>query len=100
MIFPQLVELGKGGACALRVAARGFDGSGGACQDPYDMKAMVNDFLALLRWVEKQSWCNGKIVLHGFSWVGTACLCVVTSDLCPKSVKAACIYAGNDDLCD
>eukprot|EP00928_Gymnodinium_smaydae_P061935 TRINITY_DN4589_c0_g1_i1.p1 TRINITY_DN4589_c0_g1~~TRINITY_DN4589_c0_g1_i1.p1 ORF type:complete len:1199 (-),score=217.60 TRINITY_DN4589_c0_g1_i1:315-3911(-) len=100
MIFPQLVELGAGKTCALRVAARGFDDSEGTCSDPYDLRSQVEDYLAVLRWVEKQPWCDGNIILHGFSWAGTACLRVASNDLCPSSVKAICICAGNDDLYD
>jgi hypothetical protein len=41
--FPTLVSRAGGLVRALRVAARGFDNSGGVCQDPYAMETQRDD---------------------------------------------------------
>lgn len=41
--FPTLVSRSGGLVRALRVAARGFDNSGGVCQDPYAMETQRDD---------------------------------------------------------
>jgi len=98
--LPALVQRGGGAICAMRVAARGCDNSSGTCADPYGLDVQRDDFIAAVEWVTSQPWSDGQVVLHGFSWGGTACLRVASADRCPAAVKAICICVGNDDLYD
>jgi predicted acyl esterase/SAM-dependent methyltransferase len=93
--FPDLVQRAEGTLSALRVAARGFDNSTGVCSDPYSQQVQEDDFLEAVKWVASEPWCT-EIVLHGFSWGGTACLRVASRGA-PK-LKAVCMCSGNDDL--
>ena len=93
--FPDLVQRAEGSISALRVAARGFDNSTGVCSDPYSQQVQEDDFFEAVKWVASQPWCT-DVVLHGFSWGGTACLRVASRD--PPKLKAVCICSGNDDL--
>jgi hypothetical protein len=77
------------------VAARGFDNSTSACSDPYSQQVQEEDLLEAVKWVASQPWCT-EIVLHGFSWGGTACLRVASRG--PPKLKAVCMCSGNDDL--
>jgi len=71
--------------------------AGGVCDDPYAMETQRDDLRKVVEWVAAQAWCS-SVVLHGFSWGGTAALRLAAADDCPAAVKAIAICHGNDDL--
>ncbi|WP_462324715.1 CocE/NonD family hydrolase [Desulfoplanes sp.] len=57
------------GYAGVRVDIRGSGDSGGVLEDEY-LARELEDGLAILRWLEKQPWCNGRVGIMGISWGG------------------------------
>jgi len=58
----------QGYAC-IRVDMRGSGSSDGVLLDEYSDQE-VDDGVAVIEWLAKQGWCNGKVATVGISWGG------------------------------
>ncbi|MFW5682292.1 MAG: CocE/NonD family hydrolase [Phycisphaeraceae bacterium] len=57
------------GYVGVRVDLRGSGDSEGVLRDEY-LPQEMDDLCEVLRWLEQQPWCNGKVGLFGLSWGG------------------------------
>lgn len=57
------------GYAGLRVDIRGSGNSEGILEDEY-LQTELEDGLAIMEWLEKQPWCNGRVGIMGISWGG------------------------------
>ncbi|CAF0802533.1 unnamed protein product [Adineta ricciae] len=57
------------GYVALRVDIRGTGNSQGIFDDEYSPQEQ-SDALQILKWIQNQTWSNGKVVIYGKSWGG------------------------------
>jgi putative CocE/NonD family hydrolase len=88
------------GVATLRVDLRGCGDSDGILEDEY-LKLEQDDAIAVIKWAEKQPWCNGNVGMTGLSWGGFAALQVAARR--PKALKAiiaigATVDRYNDDV--
>ncbi len=84
---------GHGYAC-VRVDMRGSGESDGLLLDEY-VKQEQDDCLEVMNWLEKQTWCTGKIGMIGISWGGFNGLQVAARR--PKQLKAVISLCSTDD---
>ena len=73
------------GYAAVRVDVRGTGDSEGLMLDEYDLPEL-HDGVAVVAWLARQSWCNGKVGMWGISWGGFNSLQVAA--LNPPALKA------------
>jgi hypothetical protein len=57
------------GYAGIRVDIRGSGDSQGVLEDEY-LPRELEDGLAILRWLEAQPWCDGRVGMMGISWGG------------------------------
>ncbi len=57
------------GYAGVRVDIRGSGDSEGVLEDEY-LPRELEDGLAILRWLEAQPWCDGRVGMMGISWGG------------------------------
>jgi putative CocE/NonD family hydrolase len=57
------------GYAGVRVDIRGSGDSEGVLRDEY-LEQELEDGVAILAWLEQQSWCNGNVGMMGISWGG------------------------------
>ncbi|WP_419176839.1 CocE/NonD family hydrolase [Desulfosediminicola sp.] len=57
------------GYAGVRVDLRGSGDSEGLLEDEY-LQQELDDGIAILEWLERQDWCNGKVGIMGISWGG------------------------------
>ncbi len=80
------------GFAGVRVDLRGSGDSEGVLRDEY-LQLELDDGLAILRWLEQQEWCNGRVGMMGISWGGFNALQIA-------ALRAAPAARGNFDLLD
>lgn len=73
------------GYAAVRVDIRGTGDSEGLLRDEYDLPEM-QDGVAVIAWLARQPWCNGRVGMWGISWGGFNTLQVAA--LQPPALKA------------
>lgn len=84
---------GHGYAC-LRVDIRGSGDSEGVLTDEY-LQQELDDGVAILAWLEKQYWCNGKVGMIGISWGGFNGLQIAAMQ--PPQLQAVVSVCSTDD---
>jgi len=75
----------RGYAC-VRVDMRGSGSSDGVMFDEYSDQE-IDDGVAVIEWIAKQDWCNGKVGTIGISWGGITGL--LLAQRAPKPLKTA-----------
>ncbi len=78
-------QLAARGIAFARVDIRGSGNSEGVLADEY-LASEQADGLAIIAWLARQSWCNGKVGMRGISWGGFSTLQVAA--LAPPALKA------------
>lgn len=91
MMHPYLA--GHGYAC-IRVDMRGNGESDGVMEDEYT-QAEMNDAVAVIDWLSRQSWCNGSVGMMGKSWGGFNCLQAAFNQ--PPALKAVISVCATTD---
>ncbi|MFO1091255.1 MAG: CocE/NonD family hydrolase [Hyphomicrobiales bacterium] len=84
---------GHGYAC-VRVDIRGSGDSEGVLKGEY-LPREQDDAIAILKWLEEQPWCTGKVGMIGISWGGFNGLQVAARR--PKQLKAVVSICSTDD---
>ena len=82
------------GFAGVRVDLRGSGDSEGVLRDEY-LQLELDDGLAILRWLEQQEWCNGKVGMMGISWGGFNALQIAA--LRPPQLHAVISICSTDD---
>src|SRR5690625_1057676 len=82
------------GYACVRVDIRGSGDSDGVLTDEYLEQEMA-DGEEILRWIAKQSWCNGSIGMIGISWGGFNGLQLAYRQ--PPELKAIITACSTDD---
>lgn len=82
------------GYAGVRVDLRGSGDSEGILRDEY-LQQELDDGLEILRWIARQSWCDGNIGMIGISWGGFNGLQLAA--LRPPELKAIVSVASSDD---
>lgn len=82
------------GYAGARVDLRGSGDSEGVLRDEY-LQLELDDGLAILQWLEKQDWCNGKVGMMGISWGGFNALQIAA--LQPPQLRAVISVCSTDD---
>ncbi|MCB2174053.1 CocE/NonD family hydrolase, partial [bacterium] len=82
------------GYAGVRVDIRGSGDSDGVLLDEY-LQQELDDGLAILQWLERQPWCNGRIGMMGISWGGFNGLQIAA--LRPPQLKAVISVSSTDD---
>ncbi|MGD8617922.1 MAG: CocE/NonD family hydrolase [Gammaproteobacteria bacterium] len=90
-IYPYFAGHGYAG---VRVDIRGSGDSEGVLRDEY-LQQELDDGLAILRWLEQQSWCNGRVGMMGISWGGFNGLQIAA--MRPPQLKALITACSTDD---
>jgi putative CocE/NonD family hydrolase len=90
-IYPYFA--GHGYAC-IRVDLRGSGDSEGVLQDEY-LQQELDDGVAILDWLERQPWCDGKVGIIGISWGGFNGLQIAA--MRPPQLKAIITASSTDD---
>jgi putative CocE/NonD family hydrolase len=90
-IYPYFAGHGYAG---VRVDIRGSGDSEGVLRDEY-LQQELDDGVAILAWLEKQSWCNGKVGMMGISWGGFNGLQIAA--MRPPQLKAVITACSTDD---
>ncbi len=90
-IYPYFAGHGYAG---VRVDIRGSGDSEGVLRDEY-LQRELDDGVAVLAWLEKQSWCNGKVGMMGISWGGFNGLQIAA--MRPPQLKAIITACSTDD---
>ncbi|WP_294223837.1 CocE/NonD family hydrolase [uncultured Shimia sp.] len=75
---------GHGYVC-VRVDMRGCGDSEGLFEDEYSPQEL-DDGIAVIEWLSRQSWCNGNVGMMGISWGGFNGLQIAA--LAPPALKA------------
>jgi len=78
-------QLAARGVAFARVDIRGSGNSEGVLADEY-LASEQEDGVAIIAWLARQSWCNGKVGMRGISWGGFSTLQVAA--LAPPALKA------------
>jgi len=73
------------GYAAVRVDVRGTGDSQGVITDEYDLPELA-DGVAVIAWLEAQSWCSGRVGMWGISWGGFNALQVAARQ--PPALRA------------
>ncbi|MBW0001863.1 MAG: CocE/NonD family hydrolase [Hyphomicrobiales bacterium] len=82
------------GYAALRVDMRGSGDSEGALADEY-LSRELEDACEVIDWINRQSWCSGRVGMMGKSWGGFNAL--QTAALRPPALKAIITVCSTDD---
>lgn len=82
------------GYAGIRVDIRGSGDSEGILQDEY-LQQELDDGVEILKWLEQQPWCNGKVGMMGISWGGFNGLQIAAMK--PPQLKAIITVASTDD---
>ena len=90
-IYPYFAGHGYAG---VRVDVRGSGDSEGILRDEY-LQLELDDGIAVLEWLEKQPWCNGKVGMMGISWGGFNGLQIAA--MRPPQLKAIITACSTDD---
>ncbi|WP_304187919.1 CocE/NonD family hydrolase [Phenylobacterium aquaticum] len=78
-------QLASRGFAYVRVDVRGSGDSEGVQVDEYDVPEL-DDGVAIIDWIARQSWCSGAVGMRGISWGGINTLQVASRR--PKALKA------------
>jgi hypothetical protein len=84
---------GHGYAC-VRVDLRGSGDSEGVLEDEY-LPVELDDGVAVIDWISRQPWCDGKVGMIGISWGGFNGLQIAA--LRPPALKAVISACSTDD---
>jgi len=84
---------GFGYAC-IRVDMRGCGESTGLMLDEY-LQIELDDAVEVIKWLEGQTWCSGKVGMMGKSWGGFNSLQVAA--MAPDALKAIVTVCSTDD---
>ena len=82
------------GYAGVRVDMRGSGDSDGVLEDEY-LQQELDDAVAVIEWLAKQSWCTGLVGMTGISWGGFNALQVAA--LRPPPLKAIITACSTDD---
>ncbi|WP_435105488.1 CocE/NonD family hydrolase [Arhodomonas sp. AD133] len=82
------------GYAGVRVDLRGSGDSDGVLQDEY-LPQELDDGLAVIRWLARQPWCNGRVGMFGLSWGGFNALQLAA--LQPPELGAVISVCSSDD---
>ena len=82
------------GYAGVRVDIRGSGDSEGILEDEY-LQQELDDAVAVIDWLAKQSWCTGLVGMTGISWGGFNALQVAA--LRPPPLKAIITACSTDD---
>jgi putative CocE/NonD family hydrolase len=82
------------GYAGVRVDIRGSGDSEGILTDEY-LDQELEDGVAILAWLEQQSWCNGNVGMMGISWGGFNALQIAARR--PTQLKAVISASSTDD---
>ncbi|MFC8003953.1 CocE/NonD family hydrolase [Streptomyces olivaceus] len=85
------------GYASVRVDVRGHGNSEGAPGDEYSA-AELADGVAVIEWLARQPWCNGRVGMFGISWGGFNSLQIAA--LAPEPLKAIVTVCSTDDRYD
>jgi len=84
---------GHGYAC-VRVDIRGSGDSEGVLRDEY-LQSELDDGVAIIAWIARQPWCNGRVGMIGISWGGFNGLQIAA--LQPPALQAVVSVCSTDD---
>jgi len=84
---------GHGYAC-VRVDLRGSGDSEGVLVDEY-LQRELDDGVAVIDWISRQPWCDGRVGMIGISWGGFNGLQIAA--LQPPALKAVVTVCSTDD---
>jgi putative CocE/NonD family hydrolase len=90
-IYPWFAGHGYAG---VRVDLRGSGDSEGLLRDEY-LQQELDDGVSILRWLERQPWCDGRVGMIGISWGGFNGLQIAA--LRPPQLKAIITVCSTDD---
>ncbi|CAM4170849.1 CocE/NonD family hydrolase [Vreelandella rituensis] len=82
------------GYASIRVDLRGSGDSGGLLKDEY-LEQELLDGEEILRWLEDQPWCTGRVGMIGISWGGFNGLQLAARQ--PSALKAVVSICSTDD---
>ncbi|REC93616.1 CocE/NonD family hydrolase [Kushneria indalinina] len=82
------------GYAGVRVDIRGTGESDGVLLDEY-FQSELDDGVAIIEWLARQSWCNGSVGMVGISWGGFNGLQIAA--LQPPALKAIITICSTDD---
>lgn len=82
------------GYAGVRVDMRGSGDSDGVLEGEY-LPQEQDDIVAVIEWLEKQPWCDGKVGMIGISWGGFNGLQAAARQ--PKALKAIVSICSTDD---
>ncbi|MGA2043539.1 MAG: CocE/NonD family hydrolase [Roseiarcus sp.] len=82
------------GYAAIRVDIRGSGESDGLLADEY-LAQELDDACAVIDWLSRQPWCDGKVGMMGKSWGGFNAM--QTAALRPPALKAIVTVCSTDD---
>lgn len=85
------------GYVSVRVDVRGSGNSDGTLTDEYSEQEIV-DGVAVIEWLARQPWCNGRVGMFGISWGGFNALQVAAR--APEALKAIVTVCSTDDRYD
>ena len=85
------------GYASVRVDIRGNGNSDGAMTDEYSEQEIL-DGVAVVEWLARQPWCDGKVGMFGISWGGFNALQVAAR--APEALKAIVTVCSTDDRYD
>jgi putative CocE/NonD family hydrolase len=84
---------GHGYAC-VRVDIRGSGDSDGVLEDEY-LDSELDDGVTVIRWINEQPWCDGKVGMIGISWGGFNGLQIAARR--PDALRAIVSACSTDD---
>ncbi|MFT7824060.1 MAG: CocE/NonD family hydrolase [Sulfurimonas sp.] len=87
--------LASHGYACVRVDLRGSGESDGTLKDQYRQQEL-DDGIEAIRWIAKQSWCDGNVGMMGISWGGFNSLQIAAMK--PPELKAIITVCSTDDL--
>ncbi len=82
------------GYASIRVDLRGSGDSEGVLRDEY-LQTELDDGVDILKWLEAQPWCNGKVGMIGISWGGFNGLQIAA--MRPPQLKVVISMCSTDD---
>jgi hypothetical protein len=85
------------GYASVRVDIRGNGNSDGVMTDEYSEQE-IRDGVAVVEWLARQRWCNGRVGMFGISWGGFNALQV--AGRAPEALKAIVTVCSSDDRYD
>ena len=89
--FPFFASHGYAG---IHVDIRGSGNSDGLPQDEY-VQQEQDDGLEIIAWIARQTWCNGKVGMEGYSWDGMNSMQVAARR--PPALKAIITHCAAHD---